>query len=92
LVIQREVMFYTSDQTGNEDHSGAYLWRAVRDQGQTAWQTRTLLMDHVASVAFTYAPSIELRELVQVSMTVGEGEQPGYYTRTEVSEVYVSNH
>jgi len=49
-------------------------------------------MDDVEDLSFTYAPSVTMLELVQVAITVGQGEDPGYFNRTEVAEVWIRNH
>jgi hypothetical protein len=46
----------------------------------------------VEDLTFTYAPSVDQLELVQVAITVGQGTYPGYFNRTEVAETWIRNH
>jgi prepilin-type N-terminal cleavage/methylation domain-containing protein len=92
LLTGKQVMFYQAGANGAMGTTGRYIWRAERAAGTSTWTKRTLIMDDVEDLSFTYAPSIDMLELVQVAITVGQGEDPGYFNRTEVAEVWIRNH
>ncbi len=88
-----QVAFYQSDDDGTyNDTDGLYIWRKNRPNPGSEWGSGTPVMDSVEDLTFTYAPSILLLELVRATITVGQGEYPGYYNRTEVAEVWIRNH
>ncbi len=87
-----QVAIYQSDQTAAFNVPGHYIWRATRPDGSSAWTPTGTLMDDIEDLTFTYSPSITQLELVQVAITVGEGQAPGYFNRTEVAEVWIRNH
>jgi prepilin-type N-terminal cleavage/methylation domain-containing protein len=88
----KQVVIYQAGTSGMFDEPGRYVWRAERANESSAWGNRTLIMDDVEDLSFTYAPSIDMLELVQVAVTVGQGIAPSYFNRTEVGEVYIRNH
>jgi hypothetical protein len=92
LLTGKQVTFYLADTTGTIGAPGRYIWRAERAAGTSTWTKRTLVMDDVEDLSFTYAPSIDMLELVQAAITVGQGDNPGYINRTEVAEVWIRNH
>ena len=92
LLTGKQVTFYLADATGTIGASGRYIWRAERAAGTSTWTKRTLVMDDVEDLSFTYSPSIDMLELVQAAITVGQGEDPGYFNRTEIAEVWTRNH
>jgi len=92
LMTGKQVTFYQADSSGAIGTSGRYIWRAERAAGTSTWTKRTLIMDGVEDLSFTYAPSIDMLELVQAAITVGQGENPGYFNRTEIAEVWIRNH
>ncbi len=92
LVSGGEVAIYQSDQTGAFSVDGHYIWRATRPDASATWIRTGVLMDDVEDLSFTYAPSVDQLELVQVAITVGQGQAPGYFNRTEVAEVWIRNH
>ncbi len=92
LLSGKQVAFYQSNQSGAFGVTGTYIWRAERDSPTAAWAARSVVMDDVEELSFTYAPSIAMLELVQAAITVGQGVDPGYYNRTEVAEVWIRNH
>jgi len=71
---------------------GHYVWRAERASDGVPWTSFKLLAGNVEDMAFAYAPSEDALELVQIAVTIGQGEAPGYYNRTEIASVRVSNH
>ena len=92
LQVGTQVAIYQADGSGVLGTDGSDIWRAERPAGTTDWVKRVLVMDAVEDLSFTYAPSTDMLELVQVAVTVGQGERPGYYNRTEVAEVFIRNH
>jgi len=88
----KQVAIYQSDATGSMYVDGRYVWRAERPYGAVTWTTKKVLMNDVEDLSFTYSPSADLLELVQVAVTVGQGTYPGYFNRTEVAEVWIRNH
>jgi len=92
LLSGKQVIFYQADQSGAFGTTGTYIWRAERPTSTTTWGSKKVIMDDVEDLSFTYAPSITMLELVQAAITVGQGEDPGYYNRTEVAEVWIRNH
>ncbi|MBM3476974.1 MAG: prepilin-type N-terminal cleavage/methylation domain-containing protein [Armatimonadetes bacterium] len=92
LLTGKQVTFYQAGASGAMGTTGHYIWRAERASGTSTWTKRTLVMDDVEDLSFTYAPSIDMLELVQAAITVGQGEHPGYFNRTEVAEVWIRNH
>jgi prepilin-type N-terminal cleavage/methylation domain-containing protein len=93
LVAGIQIAFYQSDANGTyDDVDGRYIWRCERPHPGVAWTSKGVVMDGVEDLTFTYAPSIVLLELVRATVTVGQGEHPGYYNRTEVAEVWIRNH
>ena len=87
-----QVAYYLSDQTGYYYREGPYIWRAQRALGSTEWQDKRLVVDEVGNLSFTYAPTLEMPELVRASVTVNAQGRPGYFNRTEVGEVWLRNH
>jgi len=92
LVAGAQVAIYQSDQTAALNVAGHYIWRATRPDSSAAWTPTGTLMDDIEDLTFTYSPSTTQLELVQVAITVGEGQSPGYFNRTEVAEVWIRNH
>jgi hypothetical protein len=92
LVSGKRVAFYQADQTGVIGTTGRYIWRAEQPSSSSTWTSKNVIMDDVEDLSFTYAPSITMLELVQAAITVGQGEDPGYFNRTEVAEVWIRNH
>jgi hypothetical protein len=92
LVSGSEVAIYQSDETGTFNAAGHHIWRATRPDDTAVWTKTGVLMDDVEDLSFTYAPSVDQLELVQVAITVGQGLAPGYFNRTEVAEVWIRNH
>jgi hypothetical protein len=92
LLSGKEVTFYQADQTGVIGTTGHYIWRAERPTSSSTWTSKKVIMDDVEDLSFTYAPSVTMLELVQAAITVGQGEDPGYFNRTEVAEVWIRNH
>lgn len=92
LIAGKRVAYYQANHTGLIGTEGTYIWRAERPLGTTMWSSRQVIMDDVEDLSFTYAPSPEMLELVQIAVTVGQGVSPGYFNRTEVAEVYIRNH
>jgi prepilin-type N-terminal cleavage/methylation domain-containing protein len=88
----KQVAVYQADGTGVYGTNGRFIWRSEKPYGAAQWAKTGLVMDDVEDLSFTYAPSTEMLELVQVAITVGQGTYPGYFNRTEVAEVYVRNH
>ncbi len=88
----KQVAYYLSDRTGYYYRDGPYIWRAERPMGQEDWSEKRLLTDEVDDLTFTYAPTIEMPELVRASVTVNAQGSPGYFNRTEVGEVWLRNH
>ncbi len=87
-----EVAFYLSDRTGYYYREGPFIWRAERPIGQQDWSAKRLIVDEVGDLTFTYAPTIEMPELVRASVTVNAAGSPGFFNRTEVGEVWLRNH
>ncbi|MBM3475584.1 MAG: hypothetical protein FJX75_20150 [Armatimonadetes bacterium] len=71
---------------------GTYIWRTERVSEDVPWSKPQLITDGVEDLTFTYSPTEEALELVCVAVTVGQGEAPGYFNRTEVAAVKVRNH
>jgi len=92
LVSGPQIAIYQSDQTGGFYLQGRHIWRAQRPNTSAEWTKTGVLMDDVQDLTFTYAPSVDQLELVQVAITIGQGQAPGYYNRTEVAEVWIRNH
>lgn len=93
LVSGTQVAFFQADVNGNyDDVDGRYIWKYERDNPDGEWQRKNMLMDCVEDLTFTYAPSIDMLELVRTTITIGQGEHPGYYNRTEVADVWIRNH
>ena len=87
-----QVAIYQSDSSGEFNIEGKYIWRAQRPNQSATWTKTGVLMDDIEDLTFTYAPSVDQLELVQVAITVGQGVAPGYFNRTEVAEVWIRNH
>jgi hypothetical protein len=89
-----EVSFYLSDTTGALDKTGTILWRSVNSVPDTAW---SLQGDEgrvdlgVASLAFTYYPSVTDARSVQVSVTTRQGDVNGCVSRSASTEIYLRN-
>jgi prepilin-type N-terminal cleavage/methylation domain-containing protein len=93
LVAGPQVAFFQSDANGSyDDTNGRYIWRSQRPDPDHAWESKGAVMDCVEDLTFTYAPSLLMLELVRATITIGQGEYPGYYNRTEVGEVWIRNH
>lgn len=92
LVAGKQVALLQGDINTNYDKSGEYIWRLERPDTDSSWEIIGIVMDDVEDLSFTYSPSTELLELVRVAVTVGQGEHPGYYNRTEIAEVWIRNH
>jgi len=88
----KQVSLYQGDEYGNYDPDAHFIWRLEREDPDSAWQVTDMVMDDVEDLSFTYAPSVEMLELVRIAVTVGQGAHPGYFNRTEVFEVFVRNH
>jgi len=87
-----QVAYYLSDSSGYYYREGPYIWRAQRPLGTEEWQEKRLVIEEVGGLTFTYAPTIEMPELVRASVTVNAEGEPGYFNRTEVGEVWLRNH
>jgi prepilin-type N-terminal cleavage/methylation domain-containing protein len=92
LIPGPQVVIYESGPNGTYDPDGHYIWRKWRPDDMSGWNAGKSLMDSVEDLSFTYAPSVELLELVRATVTVGQGTYPGYYNRTEIAEVWIRNH
>jgi prepilin-type N-terminal cleavage/methylation domain-containing protein len=92
LIPGPQVVVYESGSNGAYDSEGHYIWRKSRPDDTSSWDAGEPLMDSVEDLSFTYAPSVELLELVRATVTVGQGTYPGYYNRTEIAEVWIRNH
>jgi prepilin-type N-terminal cleavage/methylation domain-containing protein len=71
---------------------GTYLWRAERASSGVPWGNCKLICEGVESAVFASAPGEDALDLVSVAITVGEGQGPGYFNRTEMGAVKVRNH
>jgi prepilin-type N-terminal cleavage/methylation domain-containing protein len=87
-----QVAIYMSDVTGDLEVDGRYIWRAERANSTAAWQPTRVIMDAVHDLSFSYAPNTDRLEVVEISITVGDEPAPGYFNRTEVTEVAIRNH
>jgi len=92
VVSGPQVAIYTSDHTGDMETAGRYIWRAERLSPTAAWQLARVIMDDVEDLSFSYAPSTDRLEVVEISITIGKPAEPGYFNRTEVAEVAIRNH
>ncbi|MGQ9729807.1 MAG: PulJ/GspJ family protein [Candidatus Zipacnadales bacterium] len=90
--VGKQVAYFQGNASGNYDDQGHFIWRAERASVSAPWTNKQLVMDDVEDLSFTYAPSVDMPELVQVAVTVGQGTHPGYFNRTEVAEVMIRNH
>ena len=89
----RQVALFQGDEYANyTPDGGLFIWRLERDDPNQSWEVMDLVMDDVEDLSFSYAPSIDLLELVRVAVTIGQGQHPGYYNRTEIAEVWIRNH
>lgn len=92
LVAGKQVCIYQADSAGQFWSARRYVWRMDRATATAPWENRKLIVDDVDDLSFTYAPSVDMLELVQVAITVGQGAYPSYFDRTEVGEVFLRNH
>lgn len=92
LEIGKQVVIYQGGPDGDFWSKRRYVWRMERASSSTTWTNCKLIMDDVDDLSFTYAPSVDMLELVQVAITVGQGVYPSYFDRTEVGEVFLRNH
>ncbi|HJN16828.1 MAG TPA: hypothetical protein QGH10_15090, partial [Armatimonadota bacterium] len=88
----KQVVIFQGDGSADADDDGAYIWRLERPDTDSSWEVVGVVMDDVEDLSFTYSPSVELLELVRIAVTVGQGNHPGYYNRTETAEVWIRNH
>ncbi len=87
-----QVAIYTSDTSADMTTAGRYIWRAERPTPAAEWQDHRVMMDDVEDLSFSYAPSTDRLEVVEISITIGKPAEPGYFNRTEVAEVAIRNH
>jgi Tfp pilus assembly protein PilW len=92
LVPGEQVAFYYADDSGFPQADGVTLWRAFRPAGTTEWQRIECLAERVESLDFEYAPSIEMLELVKMTLTVQGKEGPNVHSQTLVEQVLIRNH
>jgi prepilin-type N-terminal cleavage/methylation domain-containing protein len=87
-----QVCYYISDGTGSMSVTdGRLLWRATKQFTETDFQPERVLAGMIDHLLITYAPSVDLLELVKVELTVGTTAGRGWHDRTIIGEVAMRN-
>ncbi len=87
-----QVCYYLSDATGGlETPDGPLLWRATKQPAETYFHPERVIAPGIDHLTITYAPSVDLLELVKVEVGVRAAAHPGSANRVIIGEVAMRN-